>query len=483
MSQATPIVNPCASSVSPGTFASLEAKSSLKSLAIRGSVWVVVGYGGSQVLRLVSNLILTRLLFPRAFGLMSLVQVFMQGLQMFSDLGVAPAVIQSKRGDDSTFLNTAWTVQVIRGWCIWLCSLALAWPISRVYEAPELTLLMGAAGFSAVMAGLNSPAMLRRSRHLDVSKNTLIALLAQAIALVVMCLSAYLSHSVWALVLGGLTNALAVLVFSHMLFQAERPRLSWNRESRLELFSFGRWIFFSTGLTFLSSQLDRLLLGKLIGLEQLGVYAIAATIYAIPRSLIGQIGSVVIFPGASRLAQLPRYELRGKCLRHRSTILNLMAIVTASMIAFGDTAVRSLYPPRYQDAGWMLVILSIGLWPRILDQTLGPALLGLGKLRYNPAGSLLRLALVGFCLVPAYRISGMFGVLVVIAAGDIPNYVADLYGLIKHGLSGLAQDGKATGLMLVVASVLLLIRFGLGMRMPQIPKPTVTGPTATFCSP
>jgi hypothetical protein len=61
------------------------------------------------------DLILTRLLFPEAFGLMALVQVFMGGLQMFSDLGVNMSIIQSKRGEDPDFLNTAWTFQILRG--------------------------------------------------------------------------------------------------------------------------------------------------------------------------------------------------------------------------------------------------------------------------------------------------------------------------------------------------------------------------------
>ena len=69
------------------------------SRALRSSAFTVVGYGGQQVLRLASNLILTRLLFPEAFGMMVLVSVFMMGLNMFSDVGVTPAIMQSKRGD------------------------------------------------------------------------------------------------------------------------------------------------------------------------------------------------------------------------------------------------------------------------------------------------------------------------------------------------------------------------------------------------
>ncbi|MFC6638676.1 oligosaccharide flippase family protein [Sulfitobacter sediminilitoris] len=64
----------------------------------RSASWIVLGYGASQAIRLASNLILTRLLFPEAFGLMALVGVVTVGLTLFSDVGIAPSIAQSKRG-------------------------------------------------------------------------------------------------------------------------------------------------------------------------------------------------------------------------------------------------------------------------------------------------------------------------------------------------------------------------------------------------
>src|SRR5688572_26141625 len=95
-------------------------KPSLKSLAIRGSVWTIAGYSGSQTLRLVGNVIMAHLLFPGAFGLMLLVNIFLQGLRMFSDIGINPSIIRSKRGGEPVFLHTAWTIQVMRGGALWL---------------------------------------------------------------------------------------------------------------------------------------------------------------------------------------------------------------------------------------------------------------------------------------------------------------------------------------------------------------------------
>ena len=91
------------------------AAPSLAARALRASAITMGGFVASQALRLASNLVLTRLLFPEAFGLMALVTVFVMALVMLSDIGTGPAIMGSRRGDDPAFLDTAWTIQILRG--------------------------------------------------------------------------------------------------------------------------------------------------------------------------------------------------------------------------------------------------------------------------------------------------------------------------------------------------------------------------------
>src|SRR5690554_6229289 len=96
--------------------------------AARGSVWTILGFGGAQAIRLVSNLILARLLFPEAFGLMALVMLLIVGLSLFSDIGIEQSIMRNPRGEERAFLDTAWTMQVARGWVLWLAAWAVALP-------------------------------------------------------------------------------------------------------------------------------------------------------------------------------------------------------------------------------------------------------------------------------------------------------------------------------------------------------------------
>lgn len=104
-------------------------------MLFRASGWVIDGHVISQVLRLGTNLIMTRLLRQSLFGVMTIAHVFMVGLALFSDLGISQNVVQSRRGNDLAFLHTAWTVRILRGVdCAPVCQ------ITRASSAPDSAL-------------------------------------------------------------------------------------------------------------------------------------------------------------------------------------------------------------------------------------------------------------------------------------------------------------------------------------------------------
>src|SRR5690606_18475508 len=92
--------------------------------------------------RLGSSLVLTRLLFPAAFGLSAMVVTVISGLIMISDLGIAPAVIRSPRGEDPRFLRTAYALQVLRASARAVIAAALGFPMAHLMREPLMLWLM-----------------------------------------------------------------------------------------------------------------------------------------------------------------------------------------------------------------------------------------------------------------------------------------------------------------------------------------------------
>src|SRR4029079_13740200 len=77
--------------------------------------WTTVSFGIIQVMRLVNNVILARLLSPPLFGLMLIVNSIRTGVELISDVGINQNIVSNKAGHTPDFYDTAWTIKVVRG--------------------------------------------------------------------------------------------------------------------------------------------------------------------------------------------------------------------------------------------------------------------------------------------------------------------------------------------------------------------------------
>ncbi len=352
----------------------------LKQQAVRGSVWTLFGYGASQILRLASNLILARLLFPADFGLMALVNVFMQGLQMFSDVGIGPSIIQNKRGQDRLFLRTAWTIQVLRGFLLWLACIAAAPWVAEFFDAPLLVYLLPASGITAFLGGFTSTSVFTLNRKLAMGRMTLLELIPQLVSLLFMAGWAYVQPSVWALVGGGIVFSIVRLLLSHALRGDHRDGFAWDADSRKELFRFGRWVFLSTVVSFLATHLDKILLGKLLSLTELGLYSIAMTLARVAIHTSSRLSSSVVFPLLSRYQDNPP-RLVSACLKARTAVLWASGGICSAFALFAPLFFESLYKSDYAPAGAVSRWLAIYTWSHILVASMDRIPLALGKPR------------------------------------------------------------------------------------------------------
>lgn len=439
---------------------------SLGKLAIRGTIWTLFGYGVGQTLRLGGNLILSRLLVPEMFGLMALAQTFIIGLSLFSDIGIRPSIIRSQRGDDPVFLNTAWTLQVIRALVIWLCCFLIALPVAQFYDESSLLWVVPVLGATVAIKGFSSTSLATLNRKVAVGKLTMFELGVQTVGLSTMIIWAFFRQTIWALVGGNLLSSLLTTIWSYRLGKGTLNRFTWDKEAVQELFSFGRWIFISTAMTFLAQQADRLILGKLFSLEMLGIYTIAFTFSDIPRAIIEQINGKVIFPVLSKKADLPRSSLREKILQKRWFLLVGLAVGIAILSSFGDLLILALYDSRYKDAAWMLPILAIGIWYTSISQTTNSSLLAIGQSFYGASGFFLKFTYMIIALPLAFSQLGVLGVIIVVACNDLPFYAVVSYGAWREKIGTINQDLLATLLFVGLIAIIWLIRYLLGFGLP-----------------
>ena len=425
----------------------------LKQLAAKGAAWTFAGYGTQQILRFANKIILARLLLPEIFGLSALVDVFILGLTFFSDIGINLSIIQNKRGDDPTFLNTAWTMQVVRGIGLFLVTCLLAYPASQFYGESILAVVLPVAALSAVANGLNSTKLSTANRQLMMRELTLIELGSYITGLAVMITWAVIAPSIWAIVAGNLTTNFLRMVLSHVALPGHRVWFGWNREVFDDIFRFGRWIFVSTSLAFLASQSDRLIIGKLMTVEFLGIYSIAFMLASMVNQGIMQLGHKVFFPSYSKLVRDDPQQLYGVLRQARVAMVALNGMAVLVFLSLGRWLIPMLFGDNFASAGWMLQIIAVGTMVGVLSLTYDHVLIAKGQTKAVATLFAIQFVIQTIALITFANLWGEIGVVMAVAAVGWLIYPFKAFWMRRQKLWQPELDVPAIGVAISVAVI------------------------------
>ncbi len=331
-----------------------------------------MGFFFRHGIRFGSSLVMTRLLMPEMFGIMAMASLVLAGLAMFSDLGLRQSAVQSARGEEASFLNTVWILQIARGFLLWflaaLVSLAIAFanslgfmPPGSVYSAADLPYVIAVASLGVAIAGFESTKVYEASRHLLLGRLTLIEIVVQLVAFGCMLAWVTVDRTVWALVAGSIVSYLLRVILSHILLEGSRNRWQWDHEAFKEIMSYGKWVFASSIMGFLVKSGDRILLGGLVSVGTLGVYDIAYGIFEAVEQLFSRLMVNVSFPALSQIARERRGDLRITYYKFHLPIASIAYFISGLLAVAAPSLIAVLYDERYRDAGWMLSILAIAI--------------------------------------------------------------------------------------------------------------------------
>jgi len=378
------------------------------------------------------SLIMTRLLFPEVYGLMTLVWAVLFGLQMFADTGITATIIRDPRGDEPDFLNTAFTTNVFRGILLWVVSCLVAYPIAALYHQPSLAQLLPITGLTALIHGFVSTSMYTRRRHMDFKRLAVLDLSTETITFVVLIIWAYFFPNVWSLVAGAVVGQLFLVVASHLYLPGIPNRFRWDRSALHTFVGFGKWIYLSSVVYFLSTQSDRFVLGGYLDIGELGVYGTATVLGGAIQTVILKINSDVLFPAYGRVVPEGKERLRGVMMRTRLVSDLGMIVPVGTIMILGSKVVSLLYDPRYHDAGWMLQVLCARLIIVASISNSESCLVALGHPKYSFWENVARTVAILGAIPLGWALSGVKGVIWAVAVSEILPLAVIWTGLIHE---------------------------------------------------
>jgi O-antigen/teichoic acid export membrane protein len=397
----------------------------LRDRALKAGVWTLGAYGFDLALRLISNLILTRLLFPEAFAVVAAATALIVGLSLVSDFGLRAVIIQSPRGDHDAFLRSAWTFQVWRGIAIWvtlviLCALMDApavrnmVPIDSVFANKSFPLVTAVLGVIVVLGGAESTAVILNIRRLNFRPVVLLDVAGRMLPLPIMFVWAWMSPTVWSLIGGAIAGSILRVVLSHIMIPGPGMALNYDADHVQEIVRFGKWITVSSSATFISQQSDIILLGVLLPSSTLGVYFISKLLVNTGEGLLERLNSSLALPVLGEILRKDRCSLRNRYYRFRLPIDLAAGVLSGVLCVAASLIVNVLYDARYSGAGPMLEILAVGLalYPLLIIRS---AFTATGDVRTVAIVSIVQAVSLVFCIVIGFMAFSSLGAVIGIA--------------------------------------------------------------------
>lgn len=412
----------------------------LRDIAGRDTNVVVFSVVVANVLRALSSVVLTRLLAPEVFGISGVIASIIFAFGMVSDLGFQAFVVRHPDGDNPRFLDTIWTMAVLRSVILTCAAFALAPTMAHLFGKPELTPLIEVAAFIFLIDGTASLTLLTALRHRLVLRLSLLELAALILQILLSFILAYVWRSYWAILVSMLAGSAFKNLFSYILFPNSLRKLALDNQYIRELWRFARFVTGSSIITLLLLQSDKFALGRLMSLDHFGFYILAGNLAAAPFAFTTAYASRVLFPAYSQAWRDGEPGLRSLFYAKRRLPSILYCFAAGGLIGCAPLIIAALYDPRYATSATYLQILAIAPLFALASYAGNETLTATGHIKATFQANLAKL--IWFCIAgPAgFALGGVLGLVLAVGLMEIPSVILKWTQMHRLDLLDLRQE-------------------------------------------
>ena len=350
----------------------------LKEKTIRGGLARLCAQGADFTLRLVSLMVLARLLGPKDFGLVGMVTALTGVLIMFRDFGLSAAAIQRPIVTEEQ-LSTLFWINILVGAGLTLLTAAMAPVIAAFYHEPRLVAVTAALASSFIFnaAGVQHGALLQRQMRFTalavVSTISLVVSTAIAIG------GAMAGYGYWALVAMTLTAPIINTV-GFWLTAAWIPGRPRRQVGIRSMMHFGGTVTLNGLVVYIASNFEKVLLGRFWGADALGIYGRAFQLINIPTGNLNSAAGEVAFSALSRLQDDPG-RLKSYFLKGYSVVLAMTMPMTVACALFADDMIFVFLGPKWKAAAAIFRFLAPTILVFAIANPLSWLVMSLGLVR------------------------------------------------------------------------------------------------------
>lgn len=399
------------------------SKENLKKSTLFGFAWQYTSYISQALLQLIVLAVLARLLSPEDFGILGIAMIFVGFAELFSQLGVGPALIQ--RSDlTPNHIRVGFTLSVLLSLVLTLILMAFS-PLAAVFlKNNQVTSVLVVVSLNFFFSGFGVVAESLLKRNLKFKSLMWAGILSYLFGYALIGIAmAWLGYGVWALV--GATLGQSLLKSVVLLILNPHPVTpSLARGEMRELLFFGGGFTLARFLNYSANQGDYFVVGRMMGPEALGVYSRAYQLMMLPAKYFGQVLTGVLFPVMAKL-QDERRQLTNTYLAGIAMVSLVSAPIGALMVVMASEIVEVVLGPKWSDTVIPFQILALGVVARgsyKIDDSLAKALNAM--YRRSVRDGIYAAAVVLGALIGLHW--GLVGVAVGVLGAVILNYILAL---------------------------------------------------------
>lgn len=380
-----------------------------------------VGWNGgyrliSRGLAFIRIAILARILTPFQFGIVGIATLVLSFLETFTQIGFDVFFIQENKPTEK-YIDTAWVLSILRGIFIFLLLYFSSGLISNFFNSIDSQLLIKLIAFVALVRGFINPSRVNMIKNINFKGETLFSSAVLFVDFSITVIVTILLRNPAGIVYGLLFGAITEVILS-MILLSPRPKFRFNISHFKMITNRGKWVTLSNIFSYLFSEGDDAVVGKILNKSSLGIYQVSYKIATLPLTEITQVFNTVTFPIYVKFA-----NERKRLIRAFRRVFLLIIIITfpLSLVVylFPQYIIHFFLGDQWISAIPILKDLAIFGMFRALVVSFNPLFKSLKIHKYITFYSIISFAIMALSIYPLINKFGLIGTVYSVIAGTL----------------------------------------------------------------
>jgi lipopolysaccharide exporter len=319
----------------------------------RGLAWSTASNMVLRVGNLVVGIIMARVIAPEAFGVFAIALTVWSILGSLAEFGLGADLV--RRDDFERHIPTVATMGAVLSAALAVAMFFGSPAIAAAFGSQEATVVVQLMSVPLFLIGLSVVPAALLQRNFRQGKLFVVDGSALVLSTGVMIVLAVAGFGASSLAFGRIAGQLATVVMQYLAVR-RWPKFGWNRVVAREAMSFGLPLALANVVSWSIITVDNLIVARMTGAVELGLYVLAFNVASWPMSVAGQSVRVIALPAFARISSPLR---RGRAMAKLSgPIWSVGALMAIGLMFLAPQLVDVLYGERWAGAAAAIVPLA-----------------------------------------------------------------------------------------------------------------------------